>query len=65
MSGTRIKDFFDTAEEFEEMLEEAEEVAEGRGAIFIDELASKYVDYGMATFMTQGQYNWLKTIAEG
>lgn len=63
--SSRANDHFDTEEEFNEMLEKAEENArDGAEQNFVDDLARKVMEYGGETFLSTAQYEWLKKIAE-
>jgi hypothetical protein len=52
--STKISDFFEDEESFEEILEAAEEqdLPSLRDAGFIDELSLRYADYGMDAFIS-------------
>jgi hypothetical protein len=65
VSGTRLKDFYETEKEFEAVYEAAEENCRSEGEqSFLDDLNHKVTKYGLETFFSERQNIWLKQIAE-
>ena len=63
MRAQRIKDHFSDDAEFKELLREAEAGAEGDfEEKFIDDMWTKYHEWGMDAFMTDTVYEKLITI---
>jgi hypothetical protein len=65
MASERASDWFATEAEFTDMLEAAEENATDSNEIrFVDSLTRAAQKYGMDTYISEAQYDWLKSIAE-
>lgn len=65
--STRARDFFDDEADFEEMLEAADKnvsQTEDRVAYdFVQDMIEFQETYGLQTFMTQAQYDWLQRLS--
>ncbi|MGD9674515.1 MAG: hypothetical protein AB7U98_13665 [Candidatus Nitrosocosmicus sp.] len=58
------KTYFDTYEEFEDAVYEAETNAKsGRDMDFVEDLKSRMTSYGGRTNLSEAQYDWLKRLA--
>ncbi len=63
--STRARDFFEDESSFEEMLEEADSNARSESdREFVTDMIEFSETYGLQTFMTHRQYEWLKRLAE-
>lgn len=65
-NSKRLKDHFDSVEQFEATFEEAQSNAESDYAKeFIDNLDTKVRRYGLETFVSDAQYEFLLKLEEG
>jgi hypothetical protein len=63
--STKVLDFFDSEDDFIQMLEAAEENATLDNEMkFVDDLTTRAKKYGAGTFLSESQYDWLKRIAK-
>ncbi len=61
----KISDHFDNGDEFEDVLEAAEDEAKlGREEEFVAQMRVAWKDYGLKAFMSEAQANWLKRISK-
>lgn len=59
----RVEDFFDDGDDYEYILEQAEERARSvRELEFLQDLQTKWKAYGMRAFLSENQYKWLKKL---
>lgn len=65
MPGPCISDHFDNADEFEDVLEAAEDEAKpGKEEDFVADVRQKWKDYGLRGFLSEAQADWLKRISK-
>lgn len=65
-SGDKVKDYFDSAADFESHLDEAESMAANNWEHnFVSDMAAKFEEYGIKMYMSQRQYETLMRIIEG
>lgn len=58
------RSYFDTFDEFEDAVTEAESNARsGRDMDFIEDLKTRMATYGGRTYLSEAQYDWLKRLA--
>lgn len=64
-TNTKVKDHFENPAEFGELLEVAEEYAYfDADVVFVDNMVSKYADYGVETYCSESQLARLRRIAK-
>lgn len=64
MSPTKIETWCDDGDEFEEILENAEDEARtGWGEDFVADMRSKWEQFGLSAYMTETQFSKLCKIA--
>ena len=62
---SRANDFFETEEEFLDTIDQADALARGeREMEFLEGLRYKLDLYGLDSFLSQKQVDWLRAIAE-
>lgn len=61
----KLEDLFDNGDEFEDVLEAAEDEARpGREEEFVAEVRKKWETFGLRAYLSQAQADWLKRIAK-
>lgn len=64
-NDSKVSDFFVDAKEYEGVLARASELAEGdRQVDFVSSLIAKFDKYGMKSFLSNKQVDWLRDIAQ-
>lgn len=62
----KLTDYFESGDEFERMLERAQNNPQSqRAAEFLSGLRDKYDDWGDVMYLSEAQYSWLQKIADG
>lgn len=65
MAGTKVIDFYDDEEAFEDVLRSAEGNATGKRAMeFLDQLRDGFEEWGLGLFLSDAQQQWLERLAE-
>lgn len=65
MARTTAADFFDTATNFEDLILRANENVRGDvESKFVEEMSDRCDEYGLATFISKAQVDWLRQIAD-
>lgn len=60
----KASDFFDSEEAFEELLELASRGARSPSEIdFVDSMIERQEEYGLSAFISDGQIEWLRKLA--
>jgi len=65
MSSTRLSDFCDDGDEFQDLLDSAEDGAvSGRDHEFIDDILERWESYGLRMYISESQFAYLKRLAK-
>ena len=65
MISNTIEDHFDNGDEFEDVLDAAEDEAHpGAEEEFVEQMRAAWSAYGLRAFMSEPQANWLRRIAK-
>jgi len=63
--STRVSDWFESAEDFATLTRDAAREAKSDGGkIFAEEMGAKVKEWGLSTYLSEKQLNWLCQLAD-